>query len=207
MGRGAQAGQWAVVVVLGLWPTPSIAADHGRVTVEATARDGSRKGPQPATDLDALHTQVRLLTAHSDPLANEIVAGWVLRGLPPSALVTFLEAARRSPQPSFVPALRHLMNYRRTAIRGRAMVALAALGGADAHYAIMTGLDDMDARVRRLAYELAKVYSDPAVEEAVLRLIQRDPELAADRTAALQARAAQTTPASDSDLVIIEDGE
>jgi hypothetical protein len=124
---------------------------------------------------------MRSLVKRGDPAAVAYVIRAVGDGLPPPALRAFLEAARHHPQPAYKPRLRELASYRSASIRAGALVALAALDEHEARLAVLAALGDPDIRIRLLGLEMAETFTTPELEEASMRLLDRDAELAAIR--------------------------
>ena len=137
---------------------------------------------------------IRRLVRRGDPAAVEYVSRQLKRGLPPLALQAFLQEARLHPQPDYVEPLRRLARYRTLHVRAQALVALAAHGDAEAMRATLAALDDPALPIRLLGLDLVQEYTNPAVEEAALALIARDPEVR--RTVQARRRAVQTAPSS-----------
>ncbi len=158
-----------------------------------------------APQLDELVVEVREL-ASSDNLED---AGRLLemleRGLPPPALVAFLTVARNVPRVVYGNALRKLVDYRRREIRGRAIAALAMLGGSLAREAVLRGLDDPNERVRRLSVELTRIYSDPAVEDALMALREREPELFEPEDEDIVVEVDLSEEDSDEEVMVLEE--
>jgi HEAT repeat protein len=124
-------------------------------------------------------TIMRSLVRRGDAAAVAYVVRAVGEGLPPVALVAFLEAARTHPNPAYAPVLQRLAAYRSTRIRAWALLALASIGEGEAHRAVRRAMTDADVRVRLLGLEMAQTHTTPELEEAALRLLDRDPEVAA----------------------------
>jgi hypothetical protein len=124
-------------------------------------------------------TQVQDLGSRPDPLGVAYLVELVRGGLPPAALVAFLDVAITHPQPEYVVELERLADYRRAEVRARAYLALSRSGGAAARVAATKALDDPDLRLRLLGVELVRRHTAPDLEEAAMRLIERDPTVAA----------------------------
>lgn len=122
---------------------------------------------------------IKSLVKRGDPAAVKYVWAAVERGLPPASLEAFLDGAREKPNERYAPALRKLTRYRKDTIRARALVALASLGDDFGSEAALLALRDSVLDIRLLGLDLARVHTAPHVEEAVIRLLARDEELAA----------------------------
>jgi hypothetical protein len=153
------------------------ASAHSTQSAEAHAEITARAAERHAT-------MMRSLVKRGDPAAVAYVVRAVQEGLPPVALLSFLEAARRHPNPAYAEVLQALASYRSVRVRAWALLALAAIGEAEAHHAVTTAFGDADVRIRLLGLGMAETYTTPALEEASLRLLDRDPEVATIRAAA-----------------------
>lgn len=117
------------------------------------------------------------LVEHGDPAAVSYALAELERGLPPVVLARFLEAAREHPRAEFRAPIERLCQYRTVGIRVRALLALAAIPRAGAQAAAWA-MEDAEPRIRRLGLLLTERHTNPALEEAALRLRDREPELA-----------------------------
>lgn len=129
-----------------------------------------------ATEADRRAVLLRSLVTHGDAAAIEYTLRELERGLPPQVLATFLETARLHPQLAFAAAIERLCHYRTVSIRVRALLALASIEGWGARAAWLA-MDDTEPRLRRLGLMLAERHTNPALEEAALRLREREPWL------------------------------
>jgi hypothetical protein len=153
-------------------------------SVQAQARPRSVPAPAPATQarIETVAASLRELVADPRPEAGRAVARAVQEGLPPAVLAVVLDALLAHPRADLAAVVRMLASDRRLEVRGRALVAWAELGGADAVAAIAAASDDLDPRIRRLAWALATRHPSPAAEEIVHDLLARDPGLAEAKT-------------------------
>ena len=140
--------------------------DHAVVTAQAARRQAA---------------MMRSLVQRGDPAAVSWVVRAVTDGVPPPVLDAFLDAARQHPQPAYAAPLRGLSSYRSATVRARALLALAVIDEAEARHAVLVAMRDPDLRVRLLGLEMAQTFTTPELEEASLRLLDRDPEVAAAR--------------------------
>src|SRR5690606_7063718 len=122
-----------------------------------------------ATEAERRAVLLRSLVTQGDAAAVAYTLRELERGLPPQVLATFLDTAREHPRPVFAAAIERLCQYRSVGIRVRALLALAAIDGWGARAAWLA-MDDAEPRVRRLGLLLAERHTDPALEEAALRL-------------------------------------
>lgn len=131
-------------------------------------------------DPESIHAEViERLVERRDPAGVSHVVRAVKRGLPPEALRAFLSAAAKHPHPAYLPELERLVHYRRPEVRARALLALASTSPRQARRAALLAMDDPLVGIRLLGVDLARRYTTPDLEEAALRLIARDPEVAA----------------------------
>jgi hypothetical protein len=148
-------------------------------SVQAQARPRPVPATAPATQarIETVAASLRELVADPRPEAGRAVARAVQAGLPPAVLAVVLDALRVHPRADLAVVVRTLASDRRVEVRGRALVAWAELGSADAVAAIAVASDDLDPRIRRLAWALAMRHPSPAAEEIVRDLSARDPQL------------------------------
>jgi hypothetical protein len=118
------------------------------------------------------------MMARADPIALEVVLSKVAGGLPPKSLSAFVDNARTYPRAEYAPALRRFSRYRKPTIRARALVALAAIDRDYGAEAALAAMDDPSVEIRLLGVDLALANTAPHVEEALLRLLARDEEVA-----------------------------
>lgn len=118
------------------------------------------------------------MMSRADPIALEVVLSKVEGGLPPKSLAAFVDNARVYPRAEYAPALRRYARYRKPTIRARALVALAAIDRDYGAEAALMAMDDPSTEIRLLGVDLALANTAPHVEEAMLRLIARDPAVA-----------------------------
>lgn len=171
---GLRSPMWALLLVL---------ATGTGVQAAATTPKGSTT-VEPRTDWRAQseHRQARLIrkmVRRADPAAVDYLLKAVASGLPPRSLAAFLDEVRIHPDPAFVSTLRRLTQYRKDTIRARALVALAAVDVDHGSEAALVALDDPKLEIRVLGLELARRFTAPNVEDAVLLLVDRDAEIAA----------------------------
>ncbi len=114
----------------------------------------------------------------ADPVALDVVLSRVAGGLPPRSLEAFVDNARKYPRDEYAPALRRYARYRKTTIRARAIVALAAIDRAHGAEAALLAMDDSSHDIRLLGVDLAHTFTAPNVEEALMRLLARDESIA-----------------------------
>ncbi len=164
---------WALVLT-------ALLSTGGADDATDTPTEGSK--PSSAKKFDPAQRQARLIASlvkRGDSEAVKYVLAAVERGLPPASLEAFLDAAREKPNERYAPTLRKLTRYRKDTIRARALVALASLGEDFGSEAALLALRDDKLDIRLLGLDLARVHTAPHVEEAVIRLMARDEELAA----------------------------
>lgn len=180
-----------------------VAWGHGPTTVHA--------GPQRHVSVEALAKRLTAWVRASDRQAHHKAAQRVSQGVPPLAMAAFLSAASEHPDEIYVPIYEKAARYRNPVVRGQALIALATVGPSQAERAITTAADDHERTVRRLAWALAERHPSPVAHEVVVRMLERDPELA-EEVAALEiqrqaeARARQEQE-DEADIVIFADGE
>lgn len=150
----------------------SLAGTHEARSVEHHAAVTAQAAERHAT-------MMRSLVRRGDPAAVAYVVRSVRDGLPPPALHAFLEAAQAHPHPAYAAPLRELASYRSPTLRARALLAMAAIDELEARRAVLAALGDPDVRIRLLGLELAETHTTPELEEAALRLLDRDAEVAA----------------------------
>jgi hypothetical protein len=138
-----------------------------------------RMAPATEARIETVSAQMRALVLEPGPEAGRRLVERVRHGLPPAVLAVMLDVLREHPRADAVPVLRALARDRRPEIRGRALVAWAELGGVHASGAIAAAADDVDARIRLLAWALAQHHPSAAAEEVVHTLAARDAEVAA----------------------------
>jgi hypothetical protein len=165
----------------------------GQSTADAAQAEQRRAAEHRALrDADAKR-QAELMTRlvrRGDAAAVDYVVRAVQSGLPPIALHAFLVEAQHHPDKRYGASLQRLTHYRNPGIRARALVAVAALGPAKAHWAALRALDDPELDIRLLGLDLCRAHTTPDLEEAALRLIARDRAVAA---AIARARRSQET--------------
>lgn len=140
--------------------------------------------PAREARIETASAQMRALVLDPTPEAGRRLVERVRNGLPPAVLAVVLDVLREHPRADALPVLRALATDRRPEIRGRALVAWAELGGVHASGAIATAADDVDARIRLLAWALAQHHPSAAADEVVQALAARDTEVAAHVEAA-----------------------
>lgn len=149
--------------------------------IPSVVRGGERPvATAPATEarIDAVAARLRAHVLDPRPEAGQVVTRAVRRGLPPAVLAVVLDVLREHPRADLLPVVRELACDRRVEIRGRAFVAWAALGGVQAQASIEAAADDLDPRLRRLAWVLATQHPSEAAERTVQALLARDAALA-----------------------------
>lgn len=151
-----------VVCLLAGAPQPLYAAAAGDRSVEALA--------------ERLVTQL----AEPGPQSAAEIRERIENGVPPGALVVWLDAYRGSPRYDLLDVVASLASYRRVEVRGRALAALAANEGTHSVAAIELAANDGDATIRRLAIGLAQRHPSATADEIIGRLLVRDPSLAAE---------------------------
>jgi hypothetical protein len=156
---------------------------HGADGAAHEARSAERHAAITAQAAQRQAAMMRALVRRGDPAAVAYVTQTVRDGVPPQALHAFLETARAHPHAAFTLLLRELASYRSVRVRAWALLALAAIDEPEAHRAVLAALGDPDVRIRLLGLSLAETYTTPELEEASLRLLDRDPEVAAIATA------------------------
>jgi hypothetical protein len=149
-----------------------------------TARADERPVPPqmaPATEarIDVVAARLRALVQEPGSEAGRVVTQAVRGGLPPAVLAVLLDVLREHPRLDLLPVVRALASDRRADIRGRALIAFAELGGLHAVAAIEAAADDVDPRLRQLAWALAQRHPSAAADELVRELWARDARLAA----------------------------
>lgn len=145
----------------------------------ALAGEGPQSDPHRAEDERRQAALLARLIARGDEAGRRFVVDAVHRGLPPRSLDAFLEASRRHPHPDWEAPLRDLTRYRKTHVRARALVSWAAIGPQQAREATLAAMDDPDLQVRLLGIDMANEHTTPELEAAVLRLLERDRDVAA----------------------------
>ena len=156
------------VVLLALTLTP----------VAAWAR-GPALAPAAEARIESVAAGVRVLALDPAPEAGKRLAEQVQRGLPPAVLAVLLDVLGAHPRGDLTPIVVRLTRDRRPEIRARAIVAWAALGERFAMQAIAAAADDIDARIRVLAWVLAQRHPSPSSDAVVQALAARDAEIAA----------------------------
>ncbi len=133
----------------------------------------------PSTDVIATVT-ARLLRMHEDrtPSGAEALRALIERGVPPRALIVWLDHFRKAPRVDVIDILLEVAQYRRTEIRARALVAWAECGDAHADRAIALAAHDLDRGIRRLAITIARRHPSPAASVYLDELLGRDSVLA-----------------------------
>lgn len=149
------------------------------VLLDALATGGPRVDPHRADDERRQADLIARLIARGDSAARGFVVEAVKRGLPPRSLDAFLEGTRLHPSPAWAATLRDLTRYRKAHVRARALVSWAAIGSEEARRATLTAMNDPELQVRLLGVDMAHEHTTPELEAAVLRLLDRDPDVAA----------------------------
>jgi hypothetical protein len=156
---------WALVLALavGSGSTEQQAQRHAAMEAQAAQRQASL---------------LRTLVQRGDTAAVEYVVRTVRAGLPPVALHAFLDGARAHPHASYAVLLARLAAYRNATVRAKALLAWAEVDDPSARKAVLAALDDPDLRIRLLGLDMVVEHTTPELEEAALRLIERDAEVA-----------------------------
>ena len=170
--------RWTCALVL----VAGVAAERGAIAGGSPHGVPSGTAAQPGADepgdVAALSRALQRL-AESDVAGDHaLLAERIARGVPPGPLAAALDAIGRNPDPVYLAVVQREVSHRRVEVRGRALLALAALGAAED--AVARAADDHDRRVRRVALFLAQHHSSPAIAAVIAELLRRDPELAAE---------------------------
>lgn len=135
---------------------------------------------QADRSVEALAERLVAQLAEPGPQAAAEIRERIDAGVPPGALVVWLDAYRGAPRSDLLDVVSSLAGYRRVEVRGRALAALAANEGAHAVAAIEQAAADADPTIRRLALGLAQRHPSATADEIVRRLIASDPALASE---------------------------
>jgi hypothetical protein len=135
-------------------------------------------GADEPGDVAALSRALQRLAESDVASDHALLAERLTRGVPPGPLAAALDAIGRNPDPVYRAVVQREVSHRRVEVRGRALLALAALGSAED--AVARAADDHDRRVRRVALFLAQHHSTPVIAAVIAELLRRDPELAAE---------------------------
>lgn len=130
--------------------------------------------------VEALAERLVTQLAEPGPQSAAEIRERIDNGVPPGALVVWLDAYRGAPRYDLLDVVSSLASYRRVEVRGRALAALAANEGTHSLAAIELAATDGDETIRRLAIGLAKRHPSATADEIVGRLLARDPALAAE---------------------------
>lgn len=147
--------------------------------LDALAAGAPEADPHRAEAEQRQAALIARLIERGDSAAVGFVLDVVDRGLPPRSLDAFLEGARRHPMTAWAAPLRELTVYRKAHVRARALVAWAAIGPDEAREATLAAMNDPELQVRLLGVDMAGEHTTPELEAAVLRLLERDPDVAA----------------------------
>lgn len=178
--RSTRRWRCAVAAITLLTPAVGAAADAPGTTGNSRTTVAT---PNRARSVEALSRRLQRWVADPDPIANAQAIARVQRGVPPGALVAFLVAVRDAPRPIFAAVVQQCTRYRRMAVRGYALAAMAALDPSRAGEAVALAADDRELGIRRLALTLAQQHPTPAAEAVIARLLARDRVLAEERIA------------------------
>ncbi len=129
-------------------------------------------------DLTRVGAELEALVVQADREGVAELERRVEDGLPPEALTALLDACRAHPRSELEPVLRTLAEHRTSAIRARALLALAELGPLEAVAAVKAAANDRDHGVRRLAVVLGRLHPSDRVDAIVESLLEHDPSLA-----------------------------
>ena len=125
-----------------------------------------------------------------DPAAAIALRERITAGVPPGALMVWLDAFRAAPRRELAATVHELAGYRRADVRARAFAAWAALDGLEADAAIALAADDVERPIRKLAVALAQHHGTASADAVVADLLARDAELRAE----IEAGAAPLVP-------------
>jgi hypothetical protein len=125
-----------------------------------------------------------------DPAAAAAVRERIAAGVPPGALMVWLDAFRAAPRAELSATVHELASYRRADVRARAFAAWAALDGLEADAAIALAADDVERPIRKLAVALAQHHGTASADAVIADLLARDAELRAE----IEAGAAPMVP-------------
>ena len=137
----------------------------------STAEDGS---------VGALARWLREQLVDPDPAAAIALRERIAAGVPPGALMAWLDAFRSAPRAELASTMRDLAAYRRVEVRARAFAAWAALDGLEADAAIARAADDVERPIRKLAVALAAHHGTASADAVVADLLARDETLRAE---------------------------
>lgn len=115
-----------------------------------------------------------------EPAAANELRERIAAGVPPGALMVFLDAFRTAPREELASTVRDLAGYRRVEVRARAFAAWAALDGLQADAAIALAADDVERPIRKLAVALALHHGTASADAVVADLLARDEVLRAE---------------------------
>lgn len=124
--------------------------------------------------------------ADPSPAAAKALRERVRAGVPPRALLKFLDRYRATPRAEVLDVVQSLTGYRRIDVRSRALAAWAATDKKQAELAIAAAARDVVPSIRKLAVALAEQYPSKAAELVIDELLARDTELAAEVDGASQ---------------------
>ncbi len=123
---------------------------------------------------------MRALAGDRSSEAAQHVVKDLRRGLPPAALVALLESLRANPRSDLAGIALELFAHRRPAVRSHACQVLIAQGEPWARGAILMALEDVDARVRGVAYDAIIETPRSDFQWVLYKLIQRNEDRAVD---------------------------
>ncbi len=115
-----------------------------------------------------------------EPAAATALRERIAAGVPPGALMAFLDAFRTTPREELASTMRELAGYRRVEVRARAFAAWAALDGLQADAAIALAADDVERSIRKLAVALAQHHGTASADAVIADLLTRDEALRAE---------------------------
>jgi hypothetical protein len=118
--------------------------------------------------------------ADPSPDAAKALRERVRAGVPPRALLKFLDRYRAAPRAEVLDVVKSLTGYRRVDVRARALAAWAATDAKQAELAITAAARDVAPSIRKLAVALAKQYPSEAAAIVIDELLARDEGLAAE---------------------------
>jgi hypothetical protein len=136
--------------------------------------------PAEQASVEALARWLCAQLVDPDPAAAQRLRERLAAGVPPGALMVFLDAFRSAPRPELAGTLRALSSYRRADVRARAFAAWAALDGLEADAAIARAADDVERPIRKLAVALAQDHGTASADAVVADLLARDEALRAE---------------------------
>lgn len=112
-------------------------------------------------------------------------------GVPPEALVAFLQAVEKHPHERLETVVLGAASYRRVKVRGHALLAFAEISPKRAVTAIERAANDPDAVVRRLAVAMADLHPSSAADQIIRELLGDDDALAKEVAEYLARREAE----------------